>query len=73
MKTTTRRGAMAAMAAAATVVASQTAYATDDTLRTGVQTIIADIRALPGSTPYCVYVALQDVGDKLERIAGGAP
>ena len=26
------------------------------------------IRSLPGSTPYGVYVALQDVADRLQRI-----
>ena len=70
MKTTTRRGVIATMAAAATVAVTP-ASATDDALRAGVQALIAELRALPGSTPWGVYLALQAVGDRLERVTGG--
>ncbi len=70
---TTRRRVLAGMAGAAAALPAMTAVGTQapDTLQAGVQVFIADIRALPGSTPYDVYLVLQGVADRLERLAAG--
>lgn len=61
------RGGLAALGAA---VAVPSLGATPD-LAAEVRRVIADLRALPGSTPHCVYLAQQDLADRLERLAGG--
>ena len=62
------RGGLAALGAA---VAVPSLGATPD-LEAAVREVIADIRALPGSTIHCVYVAQQDLADRLERLAAAA-
>ena len=66
---TTRRGAIATMAAAATVAVMPTSIS-GAPRRASVQSIIADIRALPGSTPHNVKRVLQTTADLIEEFAG---
>ena len=67
---TTRRSVLAGMAGGAVALpVMTTGIDPGGALPAGVQAVIADIRSLPGSTPYDVYVELQDVADTLDRLA----
>ena len=73
MTNTTRRGAIATMAAAATVAALPTGIS-GAPRRVSVQSIIADIRALPSSPPHStqhkVKRVLETTADIIEEFGG---
>ncbi len=73
MNTTPRRAALIRACATAAALLTKAEAVADNPQLAGIQALVSDLRNVHPNIPMCVFVAFQEVADRLETLPGISP